>query len=117
MNTSVAILLKFRRCYGHLGKPSERRHRFSEETIAYDIPTFKYKNNLIHFGVFKSPIGVYPVPRNVAEFKEKLAGYGGSKSTMQLPFDKPLPLPLIAKIVKHNLDRIKENTKSPRTGG
>lgn len=78
----------------------------AEEKISYAVPTFTQHGNLVHFAAFKNHIGFYPAPRAIEEFKKELSKYEGSKGTVQFPIDKPLPLPLIAKIVKF---RVAEN--------
>ena len=70
------------------------------ETIKYRMPTFTLNGNLVHFAVFKKHIGFYPAPRDSEEFKDELAAYGGAKSSVSFPFDKPLPLDLIKRIVR-----------------
>lgn len=75
------------------------------EAIKYQIPTFTLNGNLISFAAYKSHIGVYPAPREVAEFKKELAAYKGNKSTLQLPLDKPIPVDLISRIVKYQIKR------------
>lgn len=73
----------------------------AEEAISYQIPTFRLNGkNLIHFAAFKEHVGLYPAPREDADFKEELARYGGGKGTVQFPFGKPLPLDLIRRIVR-----------------
>jgi|SRR6185436_19111005 len=80
----------------------------AEETIKYQMPTFTLKGNLVHFAAYKNHIGLYPVPRGVEEFKNRLSAYAGEKSTLRLPLDKPIPTALIRDIVeflvKKNLD-------------
>jgi uncharacterized protein YdhG (YjbR/CyaY superfamily) len=78
----------------------------AEETISYQIPTFRLHGNLIYFAAYKNHIGLYPAPRGVAEFKEVLSAYEGGKGTIRFPLDKPIPLRLISKIVKY---RVKTN--------
>ncbi len=78
----------------------------AEETIKYAIPTFMLNGNLVHFAAYKNHIGFYPAPRALESFKKELAGYKGSKGTVQFPLDEPLPLELITRIVKF---RVKEN--------
>jgi uncharacterized protein YdhG (YjbR/CyaY superfamily) len=70
------------------------------ETISYRIPAYKLEGNLIYFAGFTHHIGMYPAPRSSAEFHDELAAYEGGKGTVQFPHDKPLPLNLIARIVK-----------------
>lgn len=80
----------------------------AEEAISYQMPTFKLHGNLVHFGAFKHHIGFYPAPTGLDEFKAELAEYEGSKGAVRFPLDRPLPLALIAKIVKY---RVKENVQ------
>jgi uncharacterized protein YdhG (YjbR/CyaY superfamily) len=73
----------------------------AEEAISYQIPTFRLNGrNLIHFAAFKQHVGLYPAPREDAEFKDELSRYGGGKGTVQFPFGEPLPLDLIKRIVR-----------------
>jgi uncharacterized protein YdhG (YjbR/CyaY superfamily) len=84
----------------------------AEEKISYAMPTFALHGNLVHFAAFKNHIGFYPAPRAIEEFKKELAGYEGSKGTVQFPLDKPLPLALIAKMVKY---RVAQNLEKAAT--
>ncbi len=77
----------------------------AKEAIKYGMPTFTLNGNLVHFAVFNNYIGFYPAPRGVEELQEELAAYRGAKSSLRLPFDQPLPLDLIRKIVKLRVER------------
>ena len=76
------------------------------EKISYAIPTFRLNGNLVHFAGYKNHIGFYPAPSGIKNFQKELSAYKCSKGAVQFPIDKPLPLGLIAKIVKF---RIREN--------
>ena len=78
----------------------------AEETIKYQIPTFTFKGNLVHFAAFKKHIGFYPTPSGIEKFKTELSVYEGGKGSVQFPLDKPIPFALIGKIVKF---RVKES--------
>ena len=78
----------------------------AEETINYQIPTFKLNGNLVHFAAFKNHIGFYPTPSGQKAFQKELAVYKSGKGSVQFPLDKPIPLSLIKKIVQY---RVKEN--------
>lgn len=78
----------------------------AEETINYQIPTYKLNGNLVHFAAFKNHIGFYPTPAGIEKFKTELSKYGSAKGSVQFHLDKPMPLSLIKKIVKY---RVKEN--------
>ena len=82
------------------------------EKISYQMPTFYLNGNLVHFAAFKKHIGFYPAPRGIEAFKKELSAYKGAKGSVQFPLDKPIPLKLIAKIVKF---RVTENLKKPKT--
>jgi len=79
----------------------------AEETINYQIPTFKLNGNLVHFAAFKNHIGFYPTPSGQKAFQKELAVYKSGKGSVQFPLDKPIPLSLIKKIVQY---RVKENS-------
>ena len=81
----------------------------AQEAIAYGIPTFKLKGNLVHFGAFKDHISFFPGGGEAIEaFKDKLTTYKLAKGTIQLPLDKPLPVQLIQDMVAY---RVQMNLK------
>jgi uncharacterized protein YdhG (YjbR/CyaY superfamily) len=78
------------------------------ETINYKMPTFQFNGNLVHFAAYKQHIGFYPAPSGIEAFKKDLSQYKWAKGSVQFPLDKPIPLDLIAEIVKF---RVMENSK------
>jgi uncharacterized protein YdhG (YjbR/CyaY superfamily) len=78
----------------------------AKEKISYGIPAFTLNGMLVWFAAFKNHIGFYPRTSAIAAFKKELSHYKGAKGSVQFPFDKPLPLHLISRIVKF---RVKEN--------
>ena len=81
------------------------------EAIKYGIPTFMQNGNLVHFGGYKKHIGFYPAPMGIEAFKEETAQYEAGKGTLQFPLDKPLPLDLVARIVKFRVEKNLEKKK------
>ena len=79
----------------------------AHETISYGLPTFKQDGILVHFAAFTNHIGFYALPSGNAAFQEELSAYKTGKGSIQFPFDKPLPLGLITKMVQF---RVEENT-------
>ena len=79
----------------------------AEEAISYQMPTFKLHVNLVHFAAFKHHIGFYPTASGVEAFEKELSSYETTKGAVRFPIDRPLPLSLIRRIVKH---RVKENS-------
>jgi uncharacterized protein YdhG (YjbR/CyaY superfamily) len=80
----------------------------AEETISYQMPTFRLHDNLVHFAAFKQHVGFYPTPSGIENFSNELAGYKTSKGAIQFPLDKPIPFNLISEIVKF---RVQENVE------
>lgn len=77
------------------------------ETISYGIPTFKLNGkNLLHFAGYKNHIGFYPSPNGMEAFKNELEPYASGKGTAQFPWDKPLPVGLIKKIVMFRVEEL-----------
>jgi uncharacterized protein YdhG (YjbR/CyaY superfamily) len=70
------------------------------ESISYGIPFYDYKGRLVWFGLGKAHIGLYIRPPVVEEHKNELADYETTKSTVRLPLNKEIPVPLIKKLVK-----------------
>lgn len=83
----------------------------AEETINYQIPTFKLQGNLVHFAAFKNHIGFYPTPSAIKAFKKELSLYEGAKGSVKFSLDKPIPFDLIKKIVQL---RVKENLQKSK---
>lgn len=70
----------------------------AQERISWRMPTFWSKQNIIHFAAYKNHIGIYPGDKAIEFFSEFLTEYKTSKGALQLPYNKPLPLDLIAKM-------------------
>ena len=71
------------------------------EGISYGMPAFKYKGFLVAFAAFSEHCSFFPGSSTVlGEFKNELQGYQTSKGTIRFPMDKPLPAPLVKKLVK-----------------
>ena len=68
------------------------------EKISYQMPTYWKGQNIIHFAAFKNHIGLYPGGEAPIVFANRLKDYKTSKGTIQFPFNKDLPLDLIAEI-------------------
>ena len=83
----------------------------AEETISYQIPTFKLNGNLVHFAAFKDHISFFPTSSGRIAFKKELSKYKGGRGTIQFPLDKPIPYALVKRIVKF---RVKENSDKER---
>ena len=84
----------------------------SVESISYAIPTFSLNGKyLVYFAGFKNHIGLYPTPVGIEAFKEELLNYKKGKGSVQFPLNKPLPIALITKIVKYQIEQNEIKTK------
>jgi uncharacterized protein YdhG (YjbR/CyaY superfamily) len=88
---------------------------YAKERISYRMPSFYLKGNLVYFAAYKNHIGFYPTASGIEAFREELAVYKRGKGSVQFPISEPLPLNLIADIVKYrvyeNLERATAKTK------
>ena len=78
----------------------------AEEQLKYQMPTFYWHENVIHFALFKQHIGLYPTPSGVTAFAAELTDYKTSKGAIQLPLTAPLPLDLIRRITEFRKQEI-----------
>ena len=78
------------------------------ETIRYGIPTFQLNGkNMVHFAGYEEHIGFYPSPNGMKEFEKELKPYASGKGTAKFPWNSPLPLDLIKRIVRFRAEEIK----------
>jgi uncharacterized protein YdhG (YjbR/CyaY superfamily) len=80
----------------------------AQEAISYQMPTFKFNGNLVHFAAYKNHIGFYPTPSGITEFKAELSQYKTSKGAIQFPIDKLIPYDLIRRITEF---RVQQNSQ------
>jgi uncharacterized protein YdhG (YjbR/CyaY superfamily) len=72
----------------------------AEEVISYRIPAYRQNGTLVYFAGFKDHIGLFPPVRGDARLARALSGFAGPKGNLRFPHDEPLPLGLIARIVR-----------------
>ncbi len=78
------------------------------EVISYKMPAYKQNGMLVYFAGYKNHIGFYAAPTGHSQFSAELAKYKQGKGSVQFPINEPLPVELIARIVKF---RVEENKK------
>jgi uncharacterized protein YdhG (YjbR/CyaY superfamily) len=88
----------------------------AEEAIAYRMPTFKQHGYLLFFAANKRHIGMYGNTTTAIErYRDELAAYVTPKGALKFPYDQPIPLDLIGKIValrvEEDLASAKASTK------
>lgn len=82
------------------------------EVMSYGMPAYKFNGMLVYFAAHTNHVGLYPMPSALIHFEKELQGYTTSKSTIQFPLNKSLPVTLIRKILKF---RVKENLEKIQT--
>jgi uncharacterized protein YdhG (YjbR/CyaY superfamily) len=82
----------------------------AEEGISYGMPAFKLNGQTIWFAAYKNHIGLYPM-YGMTVFQEEMTPFKGvgTKDSLHFPYNQPLPLALIAKIVQYKLKGFKED--------
>ncbi len=87
----------------------------AKEKISYQIACFELNGkNLVHFAGWKNHVSMYPTPEGTDTFNKAIAKYAGGKGTTKFPLDEPLPLKLIAKVVKFRIVENLEKSKSKK---
>jgi uncharacterized protein YdhG (YjbR/CyaY superfamily) len=97
--------------------PDDRQHALQElraiiknavpeavETISYGMPAFKWNGVSVWFAAYKYHLGLYPV-YGMETMQAEMEQYRGkgTKDSLHFPYDKPLPVALIEKIVRYKL--------------
>lgn len=84
------------------------------EVISYGMPAFKLNGRpLIYYAANKNHLGFYPAGTSTVEtFKN--AGYEVTKGSVHFPWDQPLPLDLLTKMINVRADenRLKKKGKN-----
>lgn len=78
----------------------------AEEIISYGMPAFRQRTILVWFGAHAKHIGLYPKAAAMSAFKRELNAYKHAKGSVQFPLDEPMPLELIARIVRFRVDEV-----------
>ena len=72
----------------------------AEEKIAWSMPTWKKRGNVISFAVSKNHIGIYIGEEAVTHFHERLQGIEIYKGNLRLKHNQEMRLSLISDIAK-----------------
>ena len=84
------------------------------EKISYNMPAFFQNGVLVYYASFTNHIGFFPTAAGVEAFKNELDGYEISKGTIRIPFDKPIPLDLIGRIVRFRVEMNSSKAKAKK---
>ncbi|VEU80842.1 iron chaperone [Haploplasma axanthum] len=78
-----------------------------EESISYNMPTYKIGKPVFYFYAYEKHIGIYPLPDSITHFSDKLTKYKKSKGAFQIPIDQDIPFDLIKELVTFNINNLK----------
>src|SRR5437762_9951566 len=80
----------------------------AEQCIAYGSPAFRmYGKVVAGFAAFKNHLAYLPHSGSVfAELPEELSGYVATSGSLHFPIDKPLPEPLVRKLIAVRLRQL-----------
>lgn len=71
------------------------------EAIRYGMPAFKLGGDtVIYFAVWAKHVGLYPIYRGDEVYEAEVGPWRSKTDTVNLPLNKPLPGPLIRRIVR-----------------
>lgn len=74
----------------------------AKQTIAWGMPTYKERKNIIHFACHKNHVGIYPGNEAIVHFKEQLTNYKYSKGAFQISYGSNIPKQLLLDMAKWN---------------
>lgn len=83
----------------------------AKEVISYAMPGYKLKGMLVWFAGYANHIGFYPTGSGIAAFKDRLSNYKSSKGAVQFSNNEPLPLELVAEIVRFKVDEDQQKAR------
>ena len=79
----------------------------AEETISYQVPSYKHKGMLVGFGASKDHCSFFVMSSTLLkDFEEDIKDFDTSTGTIRFTPDKPIPNDLITRIV---MARLAEN--------
>lgn len=83
----------------------------AEERMSYGMPFYDYGGRLVYFAGYEHHVALYVVGGAKKTLAKELQAYLAGKSTLRFPIGRPLPVPLIHRLIKA---RIKELEAAPR---
>ncbi|MBV9278896.1 MAG: DUF1801 domain-containing protein [Chloroflexi bacterium] len=82
----------------------------AEQGMSYGLPAFRLHGAVVAgFAAFKNHLSYLPHSGSVLpELGDEVAGYGGTRGSLHFPVDRPLPKPLVEKLIAIRLRQIAE---------
>ena len=88
----------------------------AEETISYQVPTFKLDGRgLVGFGAAAGHCSLFLMSETaIAPHRGDLEGYALGKGTVRFAADEPLPAALVTRLVKTRLAELRASKPAPK---
>ncbi len=85
--------------------------------FSYRIPGYRLLDQpLLWSAGFKNHVSLYPITARLrATHATALKGYKTSAGTVQFPLDKPLPVPLVRRLIKGRLAEVRSTASKRQT--
>ena len=81
----------------------------AEESFSYRMPGFRLDNRVfLYYAAFAAHCSIYPMGAKIRRaHAAALKGYKTSTGTIQFPLDRPLPLPLLKRLVRARIAEVR----------
>lgn len=79
------------------------------EAIKWGQPAYSYETIMIAFAAHKDHLNLYSTPSSIRALADDLTEYKTGKSSIQFPYEKPLPRKLIEKVVAYRCKEFQEH--------
>ncbi len=88
-------------------------HEIVPEKISYQMPTFYYKENLVHFAAYPKHLGFYPTPSAISAFEAEIKArkFKYAKGSVQFPNGESLPEDLIKDMIRYRKIEVEQKVK------
>jgi uncharacterized protein YdhG (YjbR/CyaY superfamily) len=79
----------------------------AEECISYGVPALRHPDGVVvYYAAMKTHLSFFPTSYPIEACAEDLKGYATSRGTIRFPIAKPLPAPLLKKLVRARLEQM-----------